>query len=95
MVESASVWQELGHVMDPELGVPVTEMGLIDAVEIDEGTVEVGFHLTMPFCPDEFVRVMARDIQERVSALPGVREVRVTIAGHVHADELNREFEAA
>ena len=95
MIDRDTVWHEISQVIDPELGLPVTDMGLIDQLDIQGKDVEVSFHLTMPFCPDHLALGMARDIKHRVSALPEVDKVRVIVTGHVHADELNRQLEAA
>lgn len=92
MVNKAQVVKELSQVVDPEVGVPITEMDLVDDIGIDEGTgvVSVGFHLTAPFCPPMFALEIAQDIKKRVSALEGVKEVKVNMTGHFMAEEINR-----
>jgi metal-sulfur cluster biosynthetic enzyme len=92
MVNKAQVVKELSQVVDPEVGVPITEMDLVDDIGIDEGTgiVSVGFHLTAPFCPPMFALEIAQDIKKRVSSLEGVKEVKVNMTGHFMAEEINR-----
>jgi metal-sulfur cluster biosynthetic enzyme len=92
MVNKAQVVKELSQVVDPEVGVPITEMDLVDDISINDGTglVSVGFHLTAPFCPPMFALEIAQDIKRRVSALEGVKEVKVSMTGHFMADEINR-----
>ena len=71
MVNKAQIVKELAQVVDPEVGVPITEMDLVDDIVIDEGTgkVSIGFHLTAPFCPPMFALEIAQDIKKRVSGL--------------------------
>ncbi len=92
MVNKAQIVKELSQVVDPEVGVPITEMDLVDDIGINEetGTVSVGFHLTAPFCPPMFALEIAQDIKRRVSALEGVKEVKVSMTGHFMAEEINR-----
>jgi len=90
MVEKPEIVKELAQVVDPEVGVPITEMDLVDDITIKDGVVSVGFHLTAPFCPPMFALEIAQDIKKRISALDGVKEVRVSMTGHFMAEEINR-----
>ncbi|MHB8566765.1 MAG: metal-sulfur cluster assembly factor [Nitrososphaerales archaeon] len=92
MVNKTQVVKELSQVVDPEVGVPITEMDLVDDIGINEetGVVSVGFHLTAPFCPPMFALEIAQEIKKRVSSLEGVREVKVAMTGHFMAEEINR-----
>jgi len=91
MVEKTQIVKELSQVVDPEVGVPITEMDLVDDVNINpDGTVSIGFHLTAPFCPPMFALEIAQEIKRRVSALEGVKEVKVSMTGHFMAEEINR-----
>ena len=67
-------------------------MDLVDDIGIDDstGVVSIGFHLTAPFCPPMFALEIAQDIKKRVSALQGVKEVKVAMTGHFMAEEINR-----
>ncbi|MGQ9469291.1 MAG: metal-sulfur cluster assembly factor [Nitrososphaerales archaeon] len=80
----------LKKVVDPEIGVPITEMNLIDEVKIDGGNVVVTFHLTMPFCPPIFALHIAQDIKNKVSSIDGVKSVKVNLVKHVKADDINK-----
>ena len=67
-------------------------MDLVDDIGIndDTGTVSVSFHLTAPFCPPMFALEIAQEIKRRVSALDGVKEVKVSMTGHFMAEEINK-----
>jgi ATP-binding protein involved in chromosome partitioning len=92
MVDKPMIVKELAQVVDPEVGVPITEMDLVDDIGIDEATgiVTVGFHLTAPFCPPMFALEIAQDIKRRLLTLDGVKEVKVSMTGHFMAEEINR-----
>jgi metal-sulfur cluster biosynthetic enzyme len=92
MVERTEIVKQLAQVVDPEVGVSITEMDLVDDIGIDEktGTVTVGFHLTAPFCPPMFALEIAQDIKRRLLTLDGVKEVKVSMTGHFMAEEINR-----
>jgi metal-sulfur cluster biosynthetic enzyme len=47
----AAAWTALGQVIDPELGLPITDLGLIYRVDVVGGTVEVDMTTTTPVCP--------------------------------------------
>lgn len=91
-VDKDSVMAELAKVIDPEIGVPITEMKLVDRVEVKGDTVEVDYHLSMPFCPPVFATKIGKEIRSRVQALPGVKAVRVTLKNHYMADFINKEI---
>lgn len=91
-VDKQTIMAELGKVIDPEIGMPITEMKLVDRVEIKGDAVEVDYHLTMPFCPPVFATKIGQDIRSRVQALPGVKTVKVTLKNHYMADFINKEI---
>ena len=66
----------LAGVIDPELGSDIVDLGMLREVTVGaDGLVEVEVALTVSGCP---LRTQLRsDIDNRVSSLSGVREVRV------------------
>lgn len=86
-----TIMKELEKVIDPEIGVPVTKMGLIDKIDIKDNKIEVDFHLTMPFCPNAFALQIAQEIKKVVSLMEGVDKVKVTLKDHVRAEDINNE----
>ncbi len=55
MVTVDDVTRELEKVVDPEIGLPITEMHLVDEITIKEdGEIFIKYHLTAPFCPPIF-----------------------------------------
>lgn len=91
MVDKKIILKELEKVMDPELGVPITEMELVDKIEIKDGEVTVDFHLTAPYCPPMLAMKMAFDMKEVVLHIAGVKKVKLNMSGHYLSAELNKE----
>ncbi len=90
MVDKESIMKELAQVIDPEIGVPITEMKLIDKIEIKDGEVTVEYHLTMPFCPPVFALAIGQDIKNRVTNLEGVTKATAILSRHQMSDEINK-----
>ena len=94
MVTQEEVMKELNKVIDPEIGLPLTALNLVDYVKIDGGNVAVRFHLTAPFCPPVFALNMAMQVRELTRKLPGVSKVHVEVAGHAMEEEINQRLAA-
>jgi metal-sulfur cluster biosynthetic enzyme len=71
------VHRALEAVVDPELALPVTALGLIYGIAIDGARVRVTMTLTAPGCP--LHDVMTDAVREAVRALPGVDDVEVVV----------------
>src|SRR5437763_11379016 len=70
-----SVLTALGHVIDPELRKPVTELDMVRDVAIDGGDVTVRIALTVAGCP---LRSSFQDqVAKEVGGLEGVESVRL------------------
>ncbi|SDT24581.1 ATP-binding protein involved in chromosome partitioning [Actinopolymorpha singaporensis] len=68
----------LGGVLDPEIRRPITELGMVRSVQVrPDGTAEVTVLLTVAGCPMR--ETLTRDVTKALSALPGVRDVQVTL----------------
>ena len=68
----------LATVNDPEIKRPITEIDMVDSVEIaDDGTVSVKVLLTVAGCP--LKDTITRDVTTAVGNVPGVTEVRLEL----------------
>ena len=91
MVSVDAVERELEKVVDPELGLPITEMHLVDEINIQEnGEIFIKYHLTAPFCPPIFAEDIGMNIRNLTSKLEGVKKVTVILHGHALANEINQ-----
>lgn len=76
-VTQDQVMAALATVNDPEIHRPITDLNMVDSVEIDGSTVTVHALLTVAGCPMK--NKIQADITAAVQALEGVEEVRVTM----------------
>lgn len=67
------VYEALGHVIDPELGLDIVTLGLVYDVAVHERAIDVTFTLTTRGCPME--RIIHRGILQVLDGLPGIDEV--------------------
>ena len=85
------ITRELEKVVDPEIGLPITEMHLVDEIDIKEdGVLFIKYHLTAPFCPPIFAEDIGMNIRQLTSKLDGVKKVTVILHGHALANEINQ-----
>jgi ATP-binding protein involved in chromosome partitioning len=84
------VTSALSGVKDPEIGRPITELGMVKSVEItDEGVVHVAVYLTVAGCPMR--DTITKNVTDAVAAVPGVSAVRVGL--DVMSDEQRKALQ--
>lgn len=79
----------LGVVLDPELDEPITDLGFVRSLEVDEGTVWVHLRLPTSFCSPNFAYLMAGDSKDVLTALPWTERVLVELDDHHDSDKIN------
>src|SRR4029453_17480490 len=68
----------LSKVNDPEIRKPITELGMVKSVEIDDGgRVALSIYLTVSGCPMK--DTLTRDTTTALLAVDGVTDVDVTL----------------
>jgi metal-sulfur cluster biosynthetic enzyme len=84
-----AVREQLQHVIDPETGVDVLRMRLIEDLDVDSETGQVSYRFrpSSPLCP--LAVHLALSIRDAVGSVPGVTEQAIEVVGYVSADELN------
>ena len=90
-VDMKEVQRQLSKVIDPEIGVPIMEMNLIDKLDIKDGNVDIQYHATTPYCPPVFALKISQDMKSSVLQVKGVKDVKVVVSGHYLADAVNRQ----
>ena len=79
-----AVREALGRVIDPELRRSITDLGMVESIEISEaGAVTVGVLLTVAGCP--LKDTITADARREVGGVEGVTEVQVRLG--VMSDE--------
>ncbi|MBW4719284.1 Mrp/NBP35 family ATP-binding protein [Saccharothrix obliqua] len=67
----------LAAVQDPEIRRPITDLGMVKSVSVEDGVVDVGVYLTVAGCPMR--DKITADVTSAVQALDGVTSVRVAL----------------
>jgi metal-sulfur cluster biosynthetic enzyme len=82
-----TILERLSTVLDPETGVDVVRMRLIEELDVDEsGLVRYKFRPSSPLCP--IAVPLSLMIREAIATVPGVTEQDMKIVGYVQAEEL-------
>jgi metal-sulfur cluster biosynthetic enzyme len=84
-----TIVERLQQVIDPETGVDVMRMRLIEDLHVDgeTGRVRYRFRPSSPLCP--LAVHLALSMREAVAGVPGVTEQEIEVVGYVGADGLN------
>ncbi len=85
------IFEELTKIVDPEIGVSIMELELIDKVDIEKGKVNVDLHLTSPFCPAVFGFKIAQDVKDNICKVEGIEDVKVNVSNHFMAEAINKQ----
>jgi len=68
----------LARVNDPEIRRPITDLGMVDTVEVgDDGRVSIRVLLTVAGCP--LKDTIDRDVRAAVGEVPGVADIDLTL----------------
>ena len=91
----AAILRRLTRVIDPETGVDIVRMRLIEDLAVDEqGRISYTFRPSSPLCP--IAVPLAIEIRRAVREVPGVTSQATRVEGYVRGDELTvllRELE--
>lgn len=90
-IDIKEVQKQVSKVVDPEIGMPIVEMNLIDKLDVKDGAVDVEYHATTQFCPPVFALKISQDLKDGLSQVKGVKSVKVMVTGHYFADAINRQ----
>jgi len=94
------VLEAISEVVDPEINVPIIEMGegngLIDDVKIgSDNSVKIQYHATTPYCPPVFALQISMDIKRNVENLKESGSVEVMVSGHSMSQQINEKINTA
>lgn len=74
----AEISTALAGVLDPEIKRPITELGMVNAVDVGSGgRVRVEILLTVSGCP--LKETLTRDVTAAARTVPGVTQVQVDL----------------
>ncbi|MBU4225036.1 MAG: DUF59 domain-containing protein [Chloroflexi bacterium] len=84
-----AILEKLAKVIDPETGVDVVHMRLIEDLQVDKnGHVAYKFRPSSPFCP--IAVPLSLDIQHAVAEVEGVTGQNVEVVDFALAEELTK-----
>lgn len=91
-----AVIERLRQVIDPETGVDVIHMRLVEDLQVDESRrASYIFRPSFPLC--SVAVFLATQIKQAVPQVPGIASQHIRIEGYVAAEELskliNKEYE--
>jgi metal-sulfur cluster biosynthetic enzyme len=87
-----AILARLSTVLDPETGVDVVRMRLVEDLEVDEdGVVRYTFRPSSPLCP--LAVSLALSIRAVVAEVEGVTGQEIKVAGYIKAGELSKMLE--
>ena len=85
------IFDTLSKIVDPEINTSITELELIDDVNINKDSVKVALHLTSPFCPAVFGFKICQDIHDNLLQIDGIGNVEVNVSNHFMAEQINNQ----
>jgi ring-1,2-phenylacetyl-CoA epoxidase subunit PaaD len=89
-IDERAVWDALAEVPDPEIPVvSLVDLGVIKAVTVEDGRVQIEFTPTFLGCPA--LEVMERAMRERVEALGADADVHVVLDDSWSTDRITAE----
>ena len=77
MPTKEEVREALRNVLDPEIGRPIEDIGMLKDIEVSDGTVRVHVYITIDGCP--LKDRINHDVTAAVKPLVGVETVEVTL----------------
>jgi len=89
MIDRQKVLDALLGVRDPELDEPITDLGFVSELKMEDSAVSVRLRLPTYFCAPNFAYLMVADAKEAVLSVPGVRRASVILEDHYASEELN------
>lgn len=78
MPTKEQIQHALMNVIDPELGRNIVELGMVRAIEIDNGNVNITLALTVMGCP--LRNQLQEQTRQAAAAVPGVERVTVEVS---------------
>lgn len=81
------VIKAIAVVKDPHMGVSIVDMGIAQAVDVEDGVAKILIKPTNPGCMS--VTRIAADAKAQAEKVEGIEKVIITVEGHAMADSIN------
>ncbi|HET6532269.1 MAG TPA: iron-sulfur cluster assembly protein [Actinoplanes sp.] len=93
MTSAEAAWAALDRVRDPELDRPITDLGFVAALTVEDTGVRAELRLPTYFCAPNFAWLMVADARDVLAEV--AEHVEVVLLEHFAAAEINRGVAAA
>jgi len=95
VVLEKEIEKAIGSVREAEHNIPITELKMVERVDVRDGIVSVRYHCLSPYCPALLVLATSLDLKRRLLGVEGVKDVQIMLSGHYMAEEINRRINGA
>jgi metal-sulfur cluster biosynthetic enzyme len=85
----SAVTAALGTVRDPELDEPITDLGFVSDVHLEDGHADVHLRLPTYFCAPNFAYLMVADAYDAVMGVAGITAASIVLDEHFASAEIN------
>jgi metal-sulfur cluster biosynthetic enzyme len=92
--DATALRMALDQVVDPELDESLVQLGFIEGIDVDAGSVTIRLRLPTFWCSPNFAYLMARDARDAALGVTGVEQVRVVLSDHAQSDEVSHGVSA-
>lgn len=83
-----AVIEKLSEVIDPETGIDVIRMNLVQEIQFDQaGKISYVFRPSSPLCP--IAVPLALGIIDAIKEVPGITGQQITVKDYVQSEQLN------
>lgn len=83
-----AVIEKLSEVIDPETGIDVIRMNLVQEIQFDQaGKIYYVFRPSSPLCP--IAVPLALGIIDAIKEVPGITGQQITVKDYVQSEQLN------
>jgi len=85
------IFDELSAIVDPEINVSITELELIDEVDIQDSGVKIDLNLTSPISQAVIGFKICQDVHDNLLKIDGIDDVKVNVSNHFMAEQINNQ----
>lgn len=90
MDKAEQIREKLRAVIDPEVGMNLVEMNMIEEVTVEGGRAKIVFRPTSSFCPIAFH--LAQQVKSAAESV--VKHAEVYVRGHMMEEQINKTINA-
>jgi len=89
-IDEQKIRDRLSKILEPELGLSITDLNILTKIEVDDESVYIEFHMASPYTPSIIAVKLVKKIKDSIYELEGVKSVVISLRNHWMADFINR-----